>query len=134
MPADTSIRTMIAGRALAGAAANVPIWDAFGQPTAELLLRGRFASTWWPRLLLEITAAVILIFGGLDSTGSDVGLAMLPAVLLTASLTSRGAATPPSAALRLRLRLANTRRSRSSADKPGCSRSRGRPNSDLRLR
>src|SRR5215471_1969958 len=69
MPADTSIRTMIAGHALAGAAANVPIWDAFGQPTADLLLRGRFASTWWPRLLLEITAAVILIFGGLDSTG-----------------------------------------------------------------
>jgi copper transport protein len=91
--------TMYAALAQAAAGANVPIWDALGQPTSDLLLRGRFASIWWPRLLLQITASVVLVFGGIDGTPADVGMAMLPAVLLTTSLTSHGAAAPPSAAL-----------------------------------
>jgi copper resistance protein C len=45
--------TLYAALAQAAAAGNVPIWDAFGKPTSDLLLRGRFASIWWPRLVLR---------------------------------------------------------------------------------
>lgn len=84
--------TLFSAVAQAGAAANVPLTQAFGQPLADLLLRGRFASIWWPRLGLEIASLALIISGGIDGLASECALATLPAVLLTSALTSHGAA------------------------------------------
>jgi copper transport protein len=89
--------TLFTAVAQAAAAADVPLTSALGQPLADLLLRGRFASIWWPRLGLEVASLALIAFGGLDGLAADCALATLPAVLLTSSLTSHGAALPGSA-------------------------------------
>jgi copper transport protein len=83
--------TLFAALAQAAAAADVPLTSAFGQPLADLLLRGRFAAIWWPRLGLELASVLLVAFGGLEGMAADCALATLPAVLLTSSLTSHGA-------------------------------------------
>jgi copper transport protein len=90
--------TLFAAVAQAAAAADVPITDAFGKPLTDLLLRGRFASIWWPRLGLEVASLALIVMGGLDGTASESALATLPAVLLTNALTSHGAALPAAGA------------------------------------
>jgi copper transport protein len=84
--------------AQAAAAANVPLLDAVGKPLADLLLRGRYAAIWWPRMGLEIASLMLVVFGGLEGLASESALATLPAVLLTSALTSHGAALPQGAA------------------------------------
>ena len=86
--------TVYTALAQAAAAAGGPFSSAFGQPLADLLLRGRFASIWWPRIGLEVTSLLMIGFGGLEGLASECVLATLPAVLLTSSLTSHGAALP----------------------------------------
>jgi copper transport protein len=88
------IGTLFTALAQAAAAANVPISDALGKPVADLLLRGRFASIWWPRLGLEVASLALIALGGVDGLASECALATLPAVLLTSALTSHGAALP----------------------------------------
>jgi copper transport protein len=90
--------TLFSALAQAGAAANVPLLDAIGQPLSDLLLRGRFASIWWPRMGLEVASLLLIVFGGLEGLASESALATLPAVLLTSALTSHGAALPQGAA------------------------------------
>jgi copper transport protein len=89
--------TLFSAVAQAASAANVPLWGAFGSPLSELLLRGRFASIWWPRLGLEVASLALVAFGGIDGLASECALATLPAVLLTSALTSHGAALPTAA-------------------------------------
>jgi copper transport protein len=86
--------TLYTAVAQAAAAANVSLWDAFGQPLADLLLRGRFAAIWWPRIGLEVASLALIAFGGIDGLAAESSLATLPAVLLTSALTSHGAALP----------------------------------------
>lgn len=88
------VGTLFSAVAQAGAAANVPLDQALGQPLSDLLLRGRFAAIWWPRLGLEIASLALIAFGGIDGLASECALATLPAVLLTSALTSHGAALP----------------------------------------
>jgi copper transport protein len=84
--------TLFSAVAQAASAANVPLEQALGQPLADLLLRGRFAAIWWPRLGLEIASLLLIVFGGIDGLAAECALATLPAVLLTSALTSHGAA------------------------------------------
>ena len=84
--------TLFTAVAQAAAAANVPLSSAVGKPLSDLLLRGRFASIWWPRMGLEIASLLLIAFGGVDGLASECALATLPAVLLTSALTSHGAA------------------------------------------
>jgi copper transport protein len=86
--------TLYTALAQAAAAADVPLASAVGQPLADLLLRGRFASIWWPRIGLEVVSLLLIGLGGLEGLASECVLATLPAVLLTSSLTSHGAALP----------------------------------------
>jgi copper transport protein len=90
--------TLFMAIAQAAAAAGVPLNEAVGRPLADLLLRGRFASIWWPRLGLEVVGLLLVAFGGLEGMAAESALATLPAVLLTSSLTSHGAALPSSPA------------------------------------
>lgn len=89
--------TLFSAVAQAAAAANVPLVDGLGSPLGELLLRGRFASIWWPRLGLEVASLLLIVFGGIEGLASECALATLPAVLLTSALTSHGAALPNAA-------------------------------------
>lgn len=89
--------TLFTAVAQAAAAANVPLLNGLGQPLADLLLRGRFATIWWPRLGLEIASLLLIACGGLEGMAAESALATLPAVLLTSSLTSHGAALPSEA-------------------------------------
>jgi copper transport protein len=91
--------TLFAAVAQAAAAADVPLGQAFGQPLVDLLGRGRFAAIWWPRFGIEVAAVLLVLLGGLDGMASESALAMLPAVLLTSSLTSHGAALSSGAGL-----------------------------------
>jgi copper transport protein len=86
--------TLFTAVAQAAAAADVPLTDAIGRPLADLLLRGRFATIWWPRLGLEVASLLLIALGGLEGLAAECALATLPAVLLTSSLTSHGAALP----------------------------------------
>jgi copper transport protein len=86
--------TLFMAVAQAAAAAGVPLTDAIGRPLSDLLLRGRFASIWWPRLGLEVASLLLVAIGGLEGMAAESALATLPAVLLTSSLTSHGAALP----------------------------------------
>jgi len=88
------VGTLFMAVAQAAAAANVPLLDAIGKPVSDLLLRGRFASIWWPRMGLEVASLLLILFGGIDGLASECALATLPAVLLTSALTSHGAALP----------------------------------------
>jgi copper transport protein len=92
------IGTLFAAVAQAAAAAGVPLEGAFGAPLRDLLTRGRFAGIWWPRLGISIVAVAIVAWRGLDDAWSESAAAMMPAVLLTNSLTSHGAALPSIAA------------------------------------
>jgi copper transport protein len=92
------IGTCFAAVAQAAAAAGVPLTSAFGDPLRDLLTRGRFAGIWWPRLGISIVATGIVAWRGLDDAWSESAAAMVPAILLTNSLTSHGA-TLPSAVL-----------------------------------
>jgi copper transport protein len=92
------IGTLFSAVAQAASAANVPLTQAIGQPLADLLLRGRFASIWWPRIGLEVAGLALIVFGGIDGLAAECALATLPAVLLTSALTSHGAALPGGAA------------------------------------
>jgi copper transport protein len=89
--------TLFFAVAQAAAAANVPLVGGLGSPLGELLLRGRYAAIWWPRLGLEIASLLLIVFGGIDGLASECALATLPAVLLTSALTSHGAALPNAA-------------------------------------
>jgi len=93
------VGTLFSAVAQAASAANVPLGQAFGQPLADLLLRGRFAAIWWPRVGLEVASLLLIAAGGIDGLASECALATLPAVLLTSALTSHGAALPGSAGL-----------------------------------
>lgn len=84
--------TLFAALAQAAAAANVPLVAGAGQPLLDLLGRGRFAAIWWPRVGIELAALLLVLLGGLDGIAAESALAMVPAVLLTSSLTSHGAA------------------------------------------
>lgn len=84
--------TLFAAVAQAAAAANVSLLGGVGQPLSDLLLRGRYATIWWPRLGLEAVSLALIAFGGVEGLAADCALATLPAVLLTSSLTSHGAA------------------------------------------
>jgi copper transport protein len=86
--------TLFMAVAQAAAAAGVPLTEAIGRPLSDLLLRGRFASIWWPRLGLEVVSLMLVAIGGLEGMAAESALATLPAVLLTSSLTSHGAALP----------------------------------------
>jgi copper transport protein len=86
--------TLFMAVAQAAAAAGVPLTEAIGRPLSDLLLRGRFASIWWPRLGLEVVSLLLVAIGGLEGMAAESALATLPAVLLTSSLTSHGAALP----------------------------------------
>jgi copper transport protein len=88
------VGTLYTAVAQAAAAADVPLLQAFGQPLSDLLLRGRFAAIWWPRIGLEVASLLLVAFAGLEGLAADCALAMLPGVLLTSSLTSHGAALP----------------------------------------
>lgn len=92
------VGTLFTAVAQAAAAANVPLLDAIGKPMSDLLLRGRYAAIWWPRMGLEVTSLALIAFGGIDGLASECALATLPAVLLTSALTSHGAALPEGAA------------------------------------
>jgi copper transport protein len=89
--------TLFSAVAQAAAAADVPLLAGVGGPLGELLLRGRFAAIWWPRLGLEVASLLLIVFGGIDGLASECALATLPAVLLTSALTSHGAALPNAA-------------------------------------
>src|SRR5207244_1894688 len=89
--------TLFTAVAQAAAAAGVPLNEAIGRPLSDLLLRGRFASIWWPRLGLEVASLLLVAIGGLEGMAAESALATLPAVLLTSSLTSHGAALPGAA-------------------------------------
>jgi putative copper export protein len=93
------VGTLYAALAQAAAAANVPLLQAFGEPVLDLLGRGRFAAIWWPRFGIELAAVALIGIWGLEGTGAESALAMLPAILLTTSLTSHGAALPNGASL-----------------------------------
>jgi copper transport protein len=89
--------TLFSAVAQAAAAANVSFTEGLGSPLGELLLRGRYASIWWPRLGLEMASLLLIVLGGIDGLASECALATLPAVLLTSALTSHGAALPNAA-------------------------------------
>jgi copper transport protein len=93
------VGTLFTAVAQAAAAANVSLADALGKPLADLLLRGRFASIWWPRMGLEVASLVLIAFGGVGGLASECALATLPAVLLTSALTSHSAALRAGAGL-----------------------------------
>jgi copper transport protein len=86
------IGTLFSAVAQAASAAGVPLVAGFGQPLSDLLLRGRFAAIWWPRIGLEVASLLLVAFGGLDGLAAECALATLPGVLLTSALTSHGAA------------------------------------------
>jgi copper transport protein len=86
--------TLFTAVAQAAAAADVPLQAAIGQPLSDLLLRGRFAAIWWPRIGLEVASLMLIAFAGLEGLAADCALATLPGVLLTSGLTSHGAALP----------------------------------------
>jgi len=88
------VGTLFTAVAQAAAAADVALLEALGQPLSDLLLRGRFAAIWWPRIGLEVASLLLVAFGGLEGLAADCAVAMLPGVLLTSSLTSHGAALP----------------------------------------
>ena len=88
------VGTLFAAVAQAAAAAGVPLTDAFGNPLRDLLTRGRFAGIWWPRFGISVVAIAIVMWRGLDDAWSESAAAMVPAILLTNSLTSHGAALP----------------------------------------
>lgn len=87
-----TLGTLYTAVAQAAAAAGVPLTEAFGRPLSDLLLRGRFATIWWPRLGLEVASLLLVALGGLEGMAAESALATLPGVLLTSSLTSHGAA------------------------------------------
>jgi copper transport protein len=88
------VGTLYSALAQAASAANVSLWEGFGRPLSDLLLRGRFAAIWWPRIALEVASLFLVVFGGIEGLASECALATLPAVLLTSALTSHGAALP----------------------------------------
>ncbi len=88
------VGTLFSAVAQAAAAANVSLLNGIGAPLSDLLLRGRFAAIWWPRVGLEVASLLLVAFGGIDGLAAECALATLPAVLLTSALTSHGAALP----------------------------------------
>ncbi|HET6316192.1 MAG TPA: copper resistance protein CopC [Chloroflexota bacterium] len=88
------VGTLFAAVAQAAAAAGVPLESSVGAPLRDLLTRGRFAGIWWPRFAISLVAVVIVAWRGLDDAWSESAAAMVPAILLTNSLTSHGAALP----------------------------------------
>src|SRR4029450_6407126 len=88
------VGTLFAAVAQASGAAGGPLTSAFGNPLRDLLTRGRYAAIWWPRLGISIVAIGIIAWRGLDDAWSESAAAMVPAILLTNSLSSHGAALP----------------------------------------
>src|SRR5438105_2396611 len=84
--------TLYGAIAQAAAAAEVPLWGAFGQPIVDLLTRGRFAALWWPRLALVFVALALLVWRGVRRWPGQVALAATGLALLTSSLNSHAAA------------------------------------------
>jgi copper transport protein len=78
--------------AQAAVAADVPIWGTLGQPLVDLLSRGRYASLWWPRLLLVLVALGLIAWRGVQGWPGKVALALMGLALLTSSLNSHSAA------------------------------------------
>jgi copper transport protein len=93
------VGTLFAAVAQAAAAAGVSLDGALGTPVRDLLTRGRYASIWWPRLLISVVAVAIVRWRGLDDAWSESAAAMVPAILLTNSLTSHAATLPSSVVL-----------------------------------
>jgi len=93
------VGTLFAAVAQAAAAAGVSLDGALGTPVRDLLTRGRYASIWWPRLLISVVAVAIVRWRGLDDAWSESAAAMVPAILLTNSLTSHAATLPSGVAL-----------------------------------
>jgi copper transport protein len=91
--------TLFAALAQAAAAAGVSLDSAFGAPLRDLLTRGRYASIWWPRLVISVLAVALVRWRGLDDVWSESAVAMAPAILLTNSLTSHAATLPGEATL-----------------------------------
>ena len=88
------VGTLYTAVAQAAAAANVTLFEAIGKPITDLLLRGRFAAIWWPRIGLEVASLLLMVGGGIEGLAAECALATLPAVLLTSAITSHGAALP----------------------------------------
>jgi copper transport protein len=88
------VGTLYTAVAQAAAAANVTLVEAVGKPITDLLLRGRFAAIWWPRMGLEVASLLLIVLGGIEGLAAECALATLPAVLLTSAITSHGAALP----------------------------------------
>ncbi|MBV9542853.1 MAG: copper resistance protein CopC [Chloroflexi bacterium] len=93
------VGTLYAAVAQAAAAANVPLVQGLGQPLIDLLGRGRFAAIWWPRFGIEVAAVALIGVWGVEGVAAESAIAMVPAILLTTSLTSHGAALPSGASL-----------------------------------
>src|SRR5438876_4123820 len=68
------VGTLFMAVAQAAAAAGVPLTEALGRPLSDLLLRGRFASIWWPRLGLEVVSLLLVAIGGLEGMAAESAL------------------------------------------------------------
>jgi copper transport protein len=86
------VGTLYGAVAQAASAADVPVWAALGQPTVDLLSRGRFAGLWWTRLALVVVAAALVSWRGVRRWSGQAALAATACALLTSSLNSHSAA------------------------------------------
>jgi copper transport protein len=86
------VGTLYAAVAQAATAADVPVWAAAGQPTIDLLSRGRFATLWWARLALVVIAFALVSWRGVRRWPGEVALVATGGALLTSSLNSHSAA------------------------------------------
>jgi copper transport protein len=86
------IGTVYMALAQAADAAGVPLWGVFGQPLADLLTRGRFATLWWPRFGLVALALILIAWRGVRRWPGQVALVAMALALLTSSLNSHAAA------------------------------------------
>src|SRR5205085_1850576 len=56
------------------------------------LSKGRYATLWWPRLILVTLALVIIYLRGVQKLPGQIALVAMAAALLTSSLNSHSAA------------------------------------------
>src|SRR5262249_9720547 len=83
---------LYAAIAQAATAADVPVWAALGNPIVDLLGRGRYASLWWPRLLLVLVALGLVAWRGVRGWPGQAAMVLAGLALLTSSLNSHAAA------------------------------------------
>src|SRR5438309_6373123 len=65
------VGTLYTAVAQAAAAANVTLFEAIGKPITDLLLRGRFAAIWWPRIGLEVASLLLIVGGGIEGLAAE---------------------------------------------------------------